>query len=91
MPRKPKKILMSGWAQMVFVVQPDHPHYNDEDWLFDDEPVIVEARVCSTRLAVAFDFRIEGWDYGCETVFVEPDGWRARDPIPAPNRPRRAF
>jgi len=62
-----------------------------EDWLFDDEPVIVEARVCSTRLAVAFDFRIEGWDYGCETVYVEPDGWRARDPVPALNGPRRAF
>jgi hypothetical protein len=62
-----------------------------EDWLFDDEPVIVEARICSTRLAVAFDFRIEGWDYGCETVFAEPNGWRTRQSLPAPNEPRRAF
>lgn len=62
-----------------------------EDWLFDDEPVVTEARICSTRLAVAFDFTIEGWDYACETVFVEQDGWRTRQSIPATPQHRRAF
>lgn len=53
------------------------------DWLFDDAPLLVEARVCSTRLAVGFDFVIESWDYGCETDYVERRDWRRGRPVPA--------
>jgi DNA-directed RNA polymerase beta subunit len=59
-------------------------HDRRDDWLFGDEPLVVEARICSTRLAVGFDFRVEGWDYGCETALIERDGWR--DPDWAPSR-----
>ena len=33
-----------------------------------------DARVCSTQLIVGFDFLIEGWSYGCETVIAERTG-----------------
>lgn len=59
-------------------------HDRRDDWLFGDEPLVVEARICSTRLAVGFDFRVESWDYGCETALIERDGWR--DPDWAPSR-----
>ena len=62
-----------------------------DDWLFDDEPEVVEARICSTRMEVGFDFRIGGWDYVCETVYVERGPWDARPSLPAAGDRRRSF
>ena len=54
-------------------------------WLYE-EPEFVEARLCETRLVVGFDFLIESWDYGCETVRIERDAWRLQPLAPVQRR-----
>jgi hypothetical protein len=54
-------------------------------WLFE-EPAFVDARLCTTQLIVGFDFLIESWDYGCETIQIEKDTWRAQPLIPSHRR-----
>jgi hypothetical protein len=34
----------------------------------EDKDKPTKARVCSTRLVVGFDFIVQSWNYGCETV-----------------------
>jgi hypothetical protein len=43
------------------------PERRMKGWIEDpDEPT--KGRVCSTRFVVRFDFIVESWEYGCETV-----------------------
>ena len=86
--------------QRIFTYDYGPPSFTLEQWRyestfwFEDEVREAPARLCSTRLAVGFDFRVESWDYGCETVIVDrrraasgrDDDAAASDdaPLPAP-------
>lgn len=67
--------------QRIFTYDYGPPSYTLEEWRyestfwFEDDVREAPARLCSTRLEVGFDFVIEGWDYGCETIIVERDPW----------------
>jgi hypothetical protein len=71
--------------QRIFTYDYGPPSFTLEQWRyestfwFEDEVREAPARLCSTRLAVGFDFRIEGWDYGCETITVQREQWPASE------------
>jgi hypothetical protein len=56
------------------------PERRMKGWIDDpDEPT--KGRVCSTRFLVGFDFIVQSWDYGCETVIEK------RGPAPMQDEP----
>ena len=71
--------------QRIFTYDYGPPSFTLEQWRyestfrFEDEVREAPARLCSTRLAVGFDFRVESWDYGCETVTVQREQWPASE------------
>ena len=71
--------------QRIFTYDYGPPSFTLEQWRyestfwFEDDVREAPARLCSTRLAVGFDFRIEDWDYGCETITVQRENWPASE------------
>jgi hypothetical protein len=71
--------------QRIFTYDYGPPSFTLEQWRyestfwFEDEVQEAPARLCATRLAVGFDFRIESWDYGCETITVQREQWPASE------------
>jgi hypothetical protein len=78
--------------QRIFTYDYGTPSFSLERWRYDstywfeDDVREAPARLCSTRLEVSFDLRIEGWTYGCETIVVEREPWPT--PEDTPNRIR---
>jgi hypothetical protein len=78
--------------QRIFTYDFGPPSFSLEQWRyestfwFEDGIREAPARLCSTRLEVGFELRIEGWSYGCETIVVERAPWPA--PEDRPNRIR---
>ena len=56
--------------------------YRHRPYWLEVPTAVVDARLCTTRVVVGFDFLVESWDYGCETVQVERDAWRAQPVAP---------
>jgi len=73
--------------QRIFTYDYGTPSFSLEQWrydstyFFEDDVHAAPARLCSTRMEVSFDLRIESWGYGCETIVVE------RAPWPTPEDP----
>lgn len=86
--------------QRIFTYDFGHPSFTLEEWRyestfwFEDDVQEAPARLCATRLDVAFDFRIERWDYACERITVQRQPWPAAEDqgnpvrIPRDSRPR---
>ena len=67
--------------ERIFSYDYGHPSFTVEEWRYEstygfpsDRPS-PRGRRCATRFLVGFDMRIEGWDYACETIKVEPGQW----------------
>lgn len=65
----------------IFTYDYGPPSFTLEQWRYDgvfafeDDFHEAVARRCETRMTVGFDFVIESWDYGCETITVYRDSW----------------